>query len=152
MSLPANRMRPESDTSCPLSCAIRVVFPAPFGPMTACSSPSGILRLSASVAIMPPKRLPRLFTCSKSAMTHLAKQSVDAPAGEQHYQQQQWTKYDLPVFGDAGEHLFQHQQRHRAEQRAKGRTHAAEHDHDDEIARAGPIHHRGADKIGVIGE
>ena len=43
-------------------------------------------------------------------------------------------------------------QRHRADQRADDRAHAAEHHHDDEIARARPIHHRGADEIGVIGD
>src|SRR5262249_37735790 len=30
--------------------------------------------------------------------------------------------------------------------------HAAQHHHDDEIARAGPVHHSGTNKIGVIGK
>ena len=49
----------------------------------------------------------------------LPQQAVDAASREQHHQQQQRPEYDLPIFGDAGQHLLQHQQRHRAEQRAE---------------------------------
>ena len=51
-----------------------------------------------------------------------------------------------------GRRFFQHQQRDRADQRAEGRRHAAEHHHHDEIAGARPVHHRGTDELGVVGE
>src|SRR5262245_33473656 len=145
-------MRPESGVSCPLSCAISVVLPAPFGPITARSSPSGMPMVRSSVATMPPKRLDRFSTRSRSAMAHLAEQAVDAAAGKQHNQQQQRPEQDLPIFGDAGERFFQYEQRDRAEQWAKGGAHPAEHHHDDEIARTRPIHHGRTAKIGGVGE
>src|SRR5258707_7084444 len=99
-------MRPESGASCPLSCAISVVFPAPFGPITAWSSPSAMPSTRSSVATMPPKRLARFSTRSKSAMAHLAEQAVDPAAREQHNEQPHRAENDLPILGDAGEHLL----------------------------------------------
>jgi hypothetical protein len=52
-------MRPESGVNCPLSWAISVVLPAPFGPITACSSPAATSSTISSVATMPSKRLAR---------------------------------------------------------------------------------------------
>src|SRR5262245_3291604 len=116
MSSPAKRMRPLSANSWPDNWAISVVLPAPFGPMTACNSPCGILMTTSSVATMPPKRLARLSTWSSaSAMAHrraglaldpaaeLDEQPIDAAAREQHDEQQQRPENDLPIFGDAGE-------------------------------------------------
>src|ERR1700742_5324810 len=169
MSWPAKRMRPLSAKSWPESCAISVVLPAPFGPITACNSPCGISKTTSSVATMPPKRLASFSTWSRaSAMTHLrvgfcailcgehcadlAEHPVDAAARVQHSEQQHRPEDDLPIFGYAGQRLLQQQQRDGAEHRACDRAHAAEHHHDDEIARTRPIHHRGADEIGVVGE
>src|SRR4029078_6072034 len=152
ISLPPKLMRPESGTSCPLSCAIKVVLPAPFGPMTACNSPSGIPNVRSSVATMPPKRFARPSTRSKSAMAHLPQQTGDSPPCAPHDQKQQRPEDDLPVFGDAREHFLQHEQRHCAEQWAEGGAHSTEHNQDDDIASTRPIHHCRADEIGVIGK
>src|SRR5215467_5485016 len=113
-------MRPESGTSCPLSCAINVVLPAPFGPMMACSSPSGMPNVRSSVATMPPKRFAKLCTRSNSAMARLPEQTVDSSPRKEDHQEQQRTEDDLPIFGDAREHLLQHEQRHRSKQWAEG--------------------------------
>ena len=43
-------------------------------------------------------------------MAHLAEQAVDAAARKQHDQQQQRPEDDLPIFGNAGQHLLQQQQ------------------------------------------
>src|SRR5215831_19578471 len=110
-------MRPESGTSWPLSCAISVVLPAPFGPITACSSPADMPKVRSSVATMPPKRLARLSTSNRSAMAHLAEKAVDAATREQYDQQQKRAQDDLPIFSNTGEHLLQHQQCRRSEQR-----------------------------------
>jgi len=48
---------------------------------------------------------------------YLVERLVDAAAREQHHQQQQRPENDLPIFGDAGEHLFQQQEHDRADHR-----------------------------------
>src|SRR5215475_2138128 len=152
-SLPSKWMRPSSGAISPASCAMSVVLPAPFGPITACSCPFGTASEIASEAITPPKRLLRPSICnSASATVDSREQTIDAATREQHHQQEQRTKDDLPVFGDARERFFQHQQRQRADHRPKNRAHAAEHRHDDEVARAGPVHERRADEVGMVGE
>src|SRR5215813_11533483 len=107
-------MRPESGTSWPLSCAINVVLPAPFGPMTACSSPSGMPSVRSSVATMPPKRFARLSTRSNSAMASLPEQTIDSAPRKEDHKKKQRTEDDLPVFGDAREHFLQDEQRYRS--------------------------------------
>src|SRR5262245_32095612 len=152
-SLPSKWMRPASGAISPASWAMSVVLPAPFGPITACSSPFGTASEIASDAITPPKRLLRPSICnSASATVDSGDQTIDAAAREQHHQQEQRTKDDLPVFGNARERFFQHQQRQRADHRPEHRAHAAEHRHDDEVARAGPVHERRADEVGMVGE
>src|SRR5439155_611453 len=51
------RMRPESVPRLPEIWLIRVVLPAPFGPMSACTSPRATCSVTSSVATTPPKRL-----------------------------------------------------------------------------------------------
>src|SRR5215831_6710844 len=149
----AKRMRPASGAISPASWPISVVLPAPFGPMIACSSPGGTESAIASEATTPPKRLLRPSICkSASATAHPSEQAVNAAAREQDDQQKQRTEDDLPVFGDAREHLFQHQQRHRADDRPEHRPHTPEHGHDDEIAGARPVHQRRADEVGMVRE
>src|SRR4029079_7980442 len=113
---PANRTRPESEPNWPLSCAIKVVLPAPLGPMMACSSPRGTSSVMASLATMPPNRFDNPSICSSGSATFEPRvetwqQDVDAAAREQHDQQQQGPEDDLPIFGDAREYLFEQQQR-----------------------------------------
>ena len=50
---------PLSDASCPESCEINVVLPAPLGPMMACVSPGRTSRCTSSVAVTPPTRFCR---------------------------------------------------------------------------------------------
>ncbi len=68
MSMPAKRMRPESGRNWPPSWPISVVLPAPFGPITACNSPSATASVRSSVATMPSKRLARFSTCSRGSL------------------------------------------------------------------------------------
>src|SRR5262245_32333043 len=170
MSRPAKATRPESGAISPVSSPISVVLPAPFGPMTACSSPAGTLSVMSSDATTPPKRLVRPSIARSASVTTLApQQSVDAAARIEHDQEEQRAQHDLPIFRDLHRHrllhewkrhrandrrqeLLEHQQRDRADQRAERRRHAAEHDHHDEIARARPVHGRRADEAGMVGE
>src|SRR5215468_5983930 len=121
MSSPSKRIWPELGASSPVSCPISVVLPAPLGPMMACSSPRRMSSVMWSEAVTPPKRLVRSAICNRASGTAPSRQqTVDAAAREQDDEQQQRAEDDLPVFGHAGERLLQHQQRHRADQRAEG--------------------------------
>src|SRR4029453_18446983 len=101
MSSPASRMVPECGSSCPVSCLIRVVLPAPFGPITACNSPRATSSETLSVATIPPNRRTRFSTRSKgSATTQPPEQAKDATTSEQHDQQQQRAHDQCPVFGN----------------------------------------------------
>src|SRR6266540_707411 len=98
MSCPSKRMRPSSGAISPASWPISVVLPAPFGPITACSSPRLIASMMASEAMTPPKRLVSPSICSSaSATAHAFQQAVHAAAREQHDQQEQRAEHDLPI-------------------------------------------------------
>src|ERR671929_1191999 len=125
-------MLPASELNSPASCPIKVVLPAPFGPITACSSLAPTSSVIASAAMIPPKRFDRPSTASSASLTGCPRdESVEAAAREQHDQQQQRPEDDLPVLGDARERLLEHQQRDGPEQRPEQRAHAAQHHHDD---------------------
>src|SRR4029077_14133689 len=97
-------MRPASGAISPASCPIKVVLPAPFGPMIACNSPLRTPSEIASDAMTPPNRLVRP-SISSSVSTRASvtacprQQAVDAATREQHDQQEQVAEHDLPVFG-----------------------------------------------------
>src|SRR5687767_14864213 len=149
MSWPSKTMRPASGRRKPESWAIKVVLPAPLGPISACISPGTISRSRWSVATRPPKRLVRPATLSStSAMAisgarRAAEQRIDAAAGVERDQDQQWPEDDLPVFAPALvrevdqrlERFLEHEEGDGAKDRSGQAAHAAEHDDDDEVAR-----------------
>src|SRR6185295_14088706 len=57
MSASLNTMRPVWVGSTPEIWPMRVVLPAPFGPISACTSPRTTSSVTSSVATTPPKRL-----------------------------------------------------------------------------------------------
>src|SRR5215813_1907847 len=153
ISCPSKRMHPASGAISPASWPIKVVLPAPFGPMMACSSQGSTSSVMSSEATTPPKRLVRRSTRRSGSATAEPRQNgVDPAARIEHDQQDQRTQDDRPVLGDAGERLLQHQERDCADHRPRDRAHAAKHRHDDEVARARPMHDGGADEMGVVGE
>src|SRR5947209_19792921 len=112
MSRPWKRRRPASGVISPASWPIKVVFPAPFGPMTACSSPSGIASEIASEAITPPKCFESSSICSSASATRSTRnETIDSAAREQHDQEEDGPENDLPVLDNGGEPLLQQQQR-----------------------------------------
>src|SRR5580700_3640421 len=150
MSLPAKRIMPELGLNCPISWLISVVLPAPFGPMIACSSPGAISSERLSVATMPPNRLTRFSTRSKGSATGKPPdQTHNAAAPEQHDQEQERPHDHRPVFGDLRQEFFQYEIDDGADYGAEQRSHAAENDHDQEVAGASPIHHGRADEISI---
>src|SRR3982751_4340786 len=67
-------MRPMSVGSTPEIWAMSVVLPAPFGPMSACTSPRTTSSVTSSVATRPPKRL----ETPRSSSMAFSKQASDA--------------------------------------------------------------------------
>src|SRR5258708_37935274 len=85
MSALSKTMRPMSVGSTPEIWPMSVVLPAPFGPISACTSPRTTSRVTSSVATTPPKR----FEAPRSSSIGFLPQSGDALrrqhyAGEQH--------------------------------------------------------------------
>src|SRR6185437_822539 len=113
MSSPAKRIAPASVESSPASWATSVVFPAPLGPMTACSSTGTIDSETSSVAVKPPKRLARPRVSSKaSGMARFrppptAARAQEAALREKHDEHEEGAENRLPVLGDAGEHILE---------------------------------------------
>src|SRR4029079_15759121 len=68
-SSPANTMRPASGASSPEIWLISVVLPAPFGPITACSSPGITSSVTSSVTRRPPKFFERFSMRSTASAT-----------------------------------------------------------------------------------
>src|SRR5690625_3783218 len=146
ISRPSKRISPESGGSSPASWAIRVVLPAPLGPMTAWTSRGRISSERSSLAVRPPKRLTRdLVASSASAMrfsglTHGLlpglQNSEEATSGEEHHQDQDGSQEELPVLCEVGDEVFQLQQHDGADQRAEEAPETTQNYHDQELAGA----------------
>src|SRR5689334_258816 len=105
MSSPAKRMLPALGRNWPINWLISVVLPAPFGPMTACSSPRPTSSERLSVAMIPPKRRTRFSTRSNGSLecsttSEPPDQAQNAAAPEQHDQEQERAHDERPVFGE----------------------------------------------------
>src|ERR1700742_4035278 len=142
MSSPAKTMRPASGASNPEIWLIKVVLPAPFGPMTACSSPGITSKVTSSVTRRPPKFLERFSVRSTGSATEHPLQPLrdaDQPARREYGDQDQQRPEDhLPVLGPARQPLLGEQKRGRADDRAVERADAAEDHHDQQFARTLP--------------
>src|SRR5215510_6525313 len=87
MSMPWKPIVPASLPSIPEIKPIRVVLPAPFGPMRACTSPAATSSVTPSTATTPPKRLLRF----------LSESTGDSAGREQHHREQDHAHRQLPV-------------------------------------------------------
>src|SRR5919204_3664335 len=112
-SSPAKTMRPASGRRSPASWPMKVVLPAPFGPMMACVSPSRTSKSMPSLA----RSAPKLFVRARTSSIGLVEDAGEAAAEEDHRQDEERSEDDLPVLGPAGEEIFDQQQRKRAEHR-----------------------------------
>src|SRR5258707_1061445 len=92
-SSPAKAMRPLSGRRSPASWPMKVVLPAPFGPMMACVSPSRTSKSMPSVARSAPKVLTKLLTSSIG----LVEDAGEAAAEEDDRQHEQRAEDHLPV-------------------------------------------------------
>src|SRR5207244_2918450 len=146
MSSPANRMRPPSGRRLPASWPMKVVLPAPFGPMMACVSPSRTSKSMPSVA----RSAPKLFVNWRTSSIRLVEDARQAAAEEDHREDEQRAEDHLPVLRPAGKKIFEQQQGKGAEHRPGGARHAAEDHHEHDVAGLLPAHEAGRDVVRVI--
>src|SRR2546429_6668781 len=147
MSDPSKRIAPASLPRLPEICPIKVVLPAPFGPMRACTSPRFTSSVTSSVATMPPKRFETFFS---SSMLLPREQAGDALGGEQHDRQQHDADPKTcvllivreyrgePVDAVVGDQVLEPEQRGRADHSAPEPSRAAHDHHHHERARLCP--------------
>src|SRR5687767_25000 len=147
MSVPPKRTVPLSGSRFPASWLMKVVLPAPLGPMTACVSPSFTSKSMPSHARSAPKLLVSPFT---SSIGFVEDAGETAPE-EDDREDQQRPEDHLPVLGPAGKEIFYQQQRECAEYRAGSARHAAEDHHEHDVARLLPAHQARRDVARMIG-
>src|SRR4051812_39467026 len=116
MSSPAKMMRPPSGRMLPASWPMKVVLPAPLGPMMAWVSPSRTSRSMPSVA----RSAPKLFTSCLTSSIGLVEDAGEPPAEEEHRQHEQRSQDHLPVLRPAREQVLEEQQREGAQHRPGG--------------------------------
>src|SRR5262249_38240759 len=136
---------------------IRVVFPAPFGPITACSSPGSISSVTPSVTTSPPKFFCTSLISSTASVTAPpssdgAGKAEKSPGQKHNNEPKQRTEDSLPLFGDAAPYFFDEKIARSADDRAIQAANPAEQNHDDQFARTLPRHIRRADELGRIGK
>src|SRR6185295_18737596 len=143
----------------PDSRLMSVVFPAPFGPTTACSFPNSMPMATRLTAARPPKRrvrsrvvriVPIDRVCSGggfgSGIVGLADQCPPEPAGhtrepagqEDHQQDDRGSEQELPVVRERLENFRQRHEREGADNGAIEAAHSAENQHQQYIARLMP--------------
>src|SRR5688572_26209204 len=152
MSWPEKRIWPLSGIRWPASWLMKVVLPAPFGPITAWVSPERTSRLMPSLARSAPKDFLSSETASSGSVTASLENAGQAALEEKHREHQQRPEVDLPVLGPVRQQVLDQQQREGPEQRPGARSHAAEDHHEHDLARARPVHVVRREEVGVIGE
>src|SRR5918999_5379659 len=146
MSVPAKRTLPASGSRLPASWLMKVVLPAPFGPITACVSPSRTSKSMPSHARSAPKVLVKPRTSSIG----LVEDAGEAAPEENHREHEERPQNHLPVLGPALQDLLDDEQHEGAEHRPRGARHAAEDHHEHDVARLLPAHQAGDDVVRMV--
>src|SRR5689334_25444286 len=94
-SSPAKAMRPPSGRRLPASWPMKVVLPAPFGPITACVSPSATSKSMPSLA----RSAPNCFVSPRTSSIGFVEHAGEAALEENHRKHEQRAQDDLPVLG-----------------------------------------------------
>src|SRR5574343_1175876 len=151
-SRPAKWTLPESGCSAPETWWMKVVLPAPLGPISACTSPALTLKLTAFSASTAAKRRESWRTSSSGSAMALPEQGGNALGGKEDDGQQEQAEDDVPVFSDADQAFFQQQQDDRAHDTAVEVADAADDDHHQQGAGLRPLQQVGAGQPGEVGE
>src|SRR5260221_6964935 len=150
-SSPAKAMRPLSGRRSPASWPMKVVLPAPFGPMMACVSPSRTSKSMPSVARSAPKVLTSWRTSRiEASRIGLVQDAGEAAAEEDDRQHEQRAEDHLPVLRPSREQVLDEEQREGAEHRPGGARHAAEDHHEHDVARLLPAHESRRDVVRMV--
>src|SRR3954470_10562002 len=106
MSEPAKRTVPESGRRLPASWLMKVVLPAPFGPITACVSPSATSKSMPSLA----RSAPNCFVSARTSSIGFEEHSGEAALEEDPREHEQRAEHDLPVLRPAFQRLLDDKQ------------------------------------------
>src|SRR5579875_2211681 len=137
-------MRPEEGLRWPETMLIKVVFPAPFGPITQRTSPSCRVKSIASLAISPRKRLLKPSVRSSSATFRLHRASAseahqragDTAAERHNHNDEDQPDDQLPIFRrNRGEVVGQSRHPDSTEQGAEQRLAPADSNPNDNLRR-----------------
>src|SRR5258708_33805132 len=158
MSRPSKRIAPLSLPRLPEIWPIKVVLPAPFGPIRACTSPRFTSSVTSSVAITPPKRFETFFS---SSMLLPREHARDALRREQHDREQHDAYSQArvllivrehrgePLHPVVGDQVFQTEQPRRTDHPAPELPHPAEDHHHHERPRVRPVQHVRVDVLAM---
>src|SRR5574341_508856 len=125
-------MRPLSARVMPERRLRSVVLPAPFGPMIECTVPGATSRSTSRTACTPPKCL---ASFSARRIDDFLQRRHEAARHEDHGEHHHRAQQHHLVLLEHGEQLRKDGEHRRAEHRAEGGRHAAEHHHGDELDR-----------------
>src|SRR5256714_13256859 len=161
MSAPLKMMRPLSVASTPAIWPISVVLPAPFGPISACTSPRVTSKVTSSVATTPPKRLLTPRSSSMAAPSEEAGNTL----GRQHDDRQQHDAHreagmvlvvrrELREPDDAvvGDQMLEAEEHRGADDAAPEGADAAQDHHDHQRAGLDPVKQARADIARLVGD
>src|SRR5437763_9994171 len=153
-------MRPLAVGSTPEIWPISVVLPAPFGPISACTSPRTMSSVTSSVATTPPKRL----ETPRSSSMAFPEESRDALGREHHDGEQHDADREpgmvLVIRGEGrdpadavvGDEMLEREQQRRADEPAPERADAAEDHHDHQGAGLDPVQEARAHVVRLVGD
>src|SRR5438094_6462586 len=130
MSRPSKAMRPALGARSPAICAMKVVLPAPLGPITACTSPGATLKSMPELATKAPKRL-------VSPLTERSSSATAAP--QQDHGEHDEAEHRHPVLGVRGKELLQQDEGGGAQRRSGEGSGAAQDQHHQQVARQDPV-------------
>src|SRR5574343_631573 len=109
-SAPAKCTLPESGFRAPETWWMKVVLPAPLGPMSAWTSPASTLKLTSFRASTAANRRDRLRTSSSASAMSFPKKCRDTLRREKHDAEQDQPEDDVPVRREADQHFFEAEQ------------------------------------------
>src|SRR5712671_3273484 len=166
ISRPRKRTIPTVGRSRPVTTLTSVVLPAPLGPTIEMNSPSLTLKEMSFKALNAPNDLETLMVsnrgsamatpvragCISSPSTALASEKLDgagqALRHEDHQKHQHATHHEAPILGDRHHKILQHHEHQSANRRASKAAAAAEHGHEHQISRMGPVSQLGVGQSG----
>jgi len=131
---------------------IKVVFPAPFGPMMEVKTPSSTRRSTSSVALTTPKYFRSFSVLSSSATAPIPSpglfhQRQDPFHGEDHnsttenedQEDNDQSQADEPILGESDDDVLNEIEENRTNDRSRKAVYPSEESNKDRFGRLGPV-------------